>query len=157
MSDVEIMPGVCVTCMQATCAPEIPSKPAVLHPKPTPDLKTNIQQPPAFSAGHSNDTRKSPGPVYRIDGIPKDTARRIPPTRPAPLAPKLGVPQDTARPRPPQKALPANPVPPGPRTVPKINTTTLPPPAAGRRPGRHPPPAENSTVKLAGGANALKK
>uniref|UniRef100_A0A8C3H5J1 EGF-like domain-containing protein n=1 Tax=Chrysemys picta bellii TaxID=8478 RepID=A0A8C3H5J1_CHRPI len=142
MSDVEIMPGVCVTCMQATSTPEIPSKPAVLHPKPAPDLKTNIQQPPAFPAGHRNDTRKSPGPVYQIDGIPKDTARRIPPNRPAPPAPKLIVPQDPARPRPPQKALPANPVPTGPRTVPKMNTTTLPPPAAGRRPGRHPPPAE---------------
>ncbi|CAM5170071.1 unnamed protein product [Natator depressus] len=142
---------------KATCTPGIPSKPAVLHPKPAPDLKTNIQQPPAFPAGLSNDTRKSPGPVYRIDGILKDTARRVPPTRPAPPAPKLIVPQDTARPRPPQKALPANPVPTGPRTVPKINTTTLPPPTAGRHPGRHPPPAENSTVKLARGANALQK
>uniref|UniRef100_A0A8C4Y280 ADAM metallopeptidase domain 19 n=1 Tax=Gopherus evgoodei TaxID=1825980 RepID=A0A8C4Y280_9SAUR len=142
MSDVEIMPGICMTCMQATGTPEIPSKPAVLHPKPAPDLKINIQQPPAFPAGHSNDTRKSPGPVYRLDGIPKDTARRIPPTRPAPPAPKLLVPQDTARPRPPQKALPANPVPTGPRTVPMINTTTLLPPAAGRHPGRHPPLAE---------------
>ncbi|XP_030429038.1 disintegrin and metalloproteinase domain-containing protein 19 isoform X1 [Gopherus evgoodei] len=142
---------------KATGTPEIPSKPAVLHPKPAPDLKINIQQPPAFPAGHSNDTRKSPGPVYRLDGIPKDTARRIPPTRPAPPAPKLLVPQDTARPRPPQKALPANPVPTGPRTVPMINTTTLLPPAAGRHPGRHPPLAENSTVKLARGVNALKK
>uniref|UniRef100_A0A452I6G3 Uncharacterized protein n=1 Tax=Gopherus agassizii TaxID=38772 RepID=A0A452I6G3_9SAUR len=77
----------------ATGTPEIPSKPAVLHPKAAPDLKINIQQPPAFPAGHSNDTRKSPSPVYRLDGIPKDTARRIPPTRPAPPAPKLLVPQ----------------------------------------------------------------
>ncbi|XP_075756740.1 disintegrin and metalloproteinase domain-containing protein 19 isoform X1 [Pelodiscus sinensis] len=135
---------------KATYAPEIPSKPAVLHPQPAPDLKIHKQPPPALPAGHSLHTSKPSGPAHQEDGIPKDAARRLPPSRPPPPAPKLLVPQDTARPRPPQKALPANP-------VPRINTTVLPPPASGRHAGRHQPPAENPTVKPAGGANALQK
>uniref|UniRef100_A0A8C8S5G8 ADAM metallopeptidase domain 19 n=1 Tax=Pelusios castaneus TaxID=367368 RepID=A0A8C8S5G8_9SAUR len=123
----------------ATCPPAPPSKPPVLRPQLAPDLRTNTQRPPAFPA----DPRKPPGLVPQIDGIPKEAARRIPPNRPAPPAPKLTGPQDLARPRPPQKALPANPVPAGHRALPRINAVMPPlPPTAGWSPGRLQPLAE---------------
>ncbi|XP_067161180.1 disintegrin and metalloproteinase domain-containing protein 19 [Apteryx mantelli] len=130
--------------------PEIPSKPP---PQPAPDLRINTQQPPAFSTGSSCGVGKHMGPVHQV--VAKDIARRTPPSRPAPPAPKPPASQDISRPRPPQRALPANPIPARPRTQPGDGPAIPLPPAHRRNPGQLQPAAENTGVGMAGAGSVL--
>ncbi|KAJ6667843.1 hypothetical protein lerEdw1_016164 [Lerista edwardsae] len=111
--------------------PHMPPNSAVLNCQPAPELRTCMQPPCTVPA---SSTRKPPvqGPLAEVNNFGK----RIPPSRPAPPAPKVFVPQDTSRPQPPQKALPANPVPSSNRAgLPRINTAAVPPYAIERNPG----------------------
>ncbi|NXE53790.1 ADA19 protein, partial [Casuarius casuarius] len=117
--------------------PEIPSQPP---PQQAPGLRINAQQPPAFSTGSSRGVGKHMGPVHQA--ATKDIARRTPPSRPAPPAPKPSVSQDISRPRPPQRALPANPVPTRPRTRPGDGPAVSLPSSHRRNPGQLQPAAE---------------
>ncbi|XP_065546668.1 disintegrin and metalloproteinase domain-containing protein 19 isoform X2 [Lathamus discolor] len=109
--------------------PQIPSKPP---PQQAPGLRINLQQPPAFSTGYMCGAGQPNA---------KDTARRTPPSRPAPPAPRPTVSQDISRPRPPQRALPADPIPNRPRAWPGHSSAISLPPAHTRTPGQlHPVP-----------------
>ncbi|NWI97264.1 ADA19 protein, partial [Pitta sordida] len=131
--------------------PEIPPKPPTQQ---APGLQINRQQPSAFSTGYSCSVGQPMGPAQPVP--PKDMARRTPPSRPAPPAPKPPISQDISRPRPPQRALPANPVPSRSRAW-QGNSPAVPlPPAHSRTPGRLQPVAENTGVWTAGAANRLK-
>ncbi|XP_064376998.1 disintegrin and metalloproteinase domain-containing protein 19 isoform X2 [Dromaius novaehollandiae] len=130
--------------------PEIPSQPP---PQQAPGLRINAQQPPAFSTGSSCGVGKHMGPVHQA--TTKDIARRIPPSRPAPPAPKPPVSQDISRPRPPQRALPANPVPARPRTRPGDGPAISLPLSHRRNPGQLQPAAENMGVRTAGAGSIL--
>ncbi|XP_062443411.1 disintegrin and metalloproteinase domain-containing protein 19 [Rhea pennata] len=130
--------------------PEIPSKPP---PQQAPGLQINTQQPPTFSTGSSCGVGKPSRPVHQV--VVKDIARRTPPSRPAPPAPKPPVSQDISRPRPPQRALPANPVPARPRTRPGDGPAIPLPPAHGRKPGQLYPATESTGVGMAGAGSVL--
>ncbi|XP_069724964.1 disintegrin and metalloproteinase domain-containing protein 19 [Phaenicophaeus curvirostris] len=132
--------------------PEIPSNPP---PQQAPGLRINMQQPPAFSSGYSCSVGQPARPAQPTPA--KDVARRTPPSRPAPPAPKPPMSQDISRPRPPQRALPANPVPARPRAWPGSSPAISLPPAHPRTPGRLQPVAENPGVGAAGAANILQR
>ncbi|XP_061216143.1 disintegrin and metalloproteinase domain-containing protein 19 isoform X1 [Neopsephotus bourkii] len=124
--------------------PQIPSKPP---PQQAPGLRINLQQPPAFSTGYMCGAGQPNA---------KDTARRTPPSRPAPPAPRPTVSQDISRPRPPQRALPADPIPNRPRAWPGHSSAISLPPAHTRTPGQLQPVTENTGVRTAGAMNVLK-
>ncbi|XP_066470558.1 disintegrin and metalloproteinase domain-containing protein 19 [Tiliqua scincoides] len=127
--------------------PQMPPNSGMLNCQPGPELRTCVQPQRAVPA---SSTRKPPihGPLTEVNSF----AKRIPPSRPAPPAPKVFIPQDTSRPQPPQKALPANPVPSSNRAVPpRINTAAVPPYAIARNPGVN----QNSSIKN-GAVNPLK-
>ncbi|XP_032559044.1 disintegrin and metalloproteinase domain-containing protein 19 [Chiroxiphia lanceolata] len=127
--------------------PEIPPKPPAQQ---APGFQTSRQQPSASSSSYSCGA----GPAQPAP--PRDTARRTPPSRPAPPAPKPPISQDISRPRPPQRALPADPVPSRSRAW-QGNSPAVPlPPAHTRTPGRLQPGAENTGVWMAGAANSWK-
>ncbi|NXS59535.1 ADA19 protein, partial [Brachypteracias leptosomus] len=131
--------------------PEIPSKPP---PQQAPGLRISTQQPSTFSTGSSCGVGQRTGPA--LPGPVRDVARRTPPSRPAPPAPKPPVSQDISRPRPPQRALPANPIPARPRAWPGSSSAISLPPAHPRTPGQLQPVAENTGVRTAGAVNMLK-
>ncbi|XP_061312791.1 disintegrin and metalloproteinase domain-containing protein 19 [Pezoporus flaviventris] len=124
--------------------PQIPSKPP---PQQAPGLQINLQQPPAFSSGYMCGAGQPNA---------KDTARRTPPSRPAPPAPRPTVSQDISRSRPPQRALPADPIPNRSRAWPGHSSAISLPPAHTRTPGQLQPVTENTGVRTAGAVNILK-
>ncbi|XP_060096226.1 disintegrin and metalloproteinase domain-containing protein 19 [Heteronotia binoei] len=126
----------------------VPANPEVLYCQPAPEFKLHVQLPPEFPA---NNTRKPPTLGHQSEV--KNLAKRTPPSRPAPPAPKVVIPQNSSRPQAPQKALPANPVPSNKRPVlPKMNASAVPSHAVARNPEIH----QNSAIKHSGDVSTWK-
>ncbi|XP_048347076.1 disintegrin and metalloproteinase domain-containing protein 19 isoform X2 [Sphaerodactylus townsendi] len=127
----------------------VPANPEVLYCQTAPELKLHVQVSPAVP---DNNTRRPP--ILGHQNEVKKLAKRIPPSRPAPPAPKVVIPQDSSRLQPPQKALPANPVSSSNRPVlPKMNASGVQPHVVARNPGIH----QNSVIKNSGPVGAWKK
>jgi len=79
---------ICGSSAQVIGFPEIPSKPP---PRQAPGLQINAQHPSASCTGYSRGVGQPTEPAQPAPV--KDVARRTPPSRPAPLAPKPPVSQ----------------------------------------------------------------
>lgn len=77
-----------VTCLKVIGAQNVPANPEVHYSQPTPEFRLHVQLPPALPV---NNTRKPPTLGHQSEV--KNLAKRTPPTRPAPPAPKLVIPQ----------------------------------------------------------------